>query len=104
MSIKAGVVAVMKTTEEPVFVLRLEGTDKIGDPLAPELQQTVAVVRRPVFSETGTRYDIGRFFVDELETSEARQMRHYREMSDLRAQLQAEQKVEGKGEQFGNFN
>lgn len=103
MSIRAGMVAVMKTTEEPVFVLAIEEGNRGLYP-APALTQQVAVVRRPVFAESGTRYDVQSFYVDELETSEARQMRHYREMSDLRAQLQAEQKTEGKGEQFGTFN
>ena len=60
MPIKAGEVAFVKTTEEPVFILKTWAH--------PELGQDYADVRRPVAGQDGIRHVEDTFRVEELES------------------------------------
>lgn len=55
MPIKAGEVAFIKTTEEPVFVMEIVAEDEV-------------TVRRPVAGQDGIRHELDLFSIAELET------------------------------------
>lgn len=77
-SLKPGMTAILKTTEEPVFILKI---DEQSD--ADGLGQ-VATVRRPVAGQDGIRYVVDTFYLSELETTEQRMERTMKEMMSFR--------------------
>lgn len=63
-NIKEGEVAYLKTTQEPCFVVRVDGDSPL------------VLVRRPVGGEnTGVRHELNLFFANELESREELQNR-----------------------------
>ena len=86
-SIKAGTIAYLKTTDEPVFCLEITKRP-VAAPEYPELSGVFARVRRPIAGENGIAHLVEFFAVEELETAEAGQNRKISEMEELRAKFQ----------------
>lgn len=82
-NIKAGQVALLRTTEEPVFVLRVD-EDKEECAI---LSKVLATVRRPIQGEQGVRHSIEQFHIEELETQEDKHTRQISEMEELKARF-----------------
>jgi hypothetical protein len=99
-NIKAGQVALIRTTEEPVFVLEVVVGKTIPD--APELEQVIARVRRPVQGEEGVRHLVETFYVQELETQEDKHTRQISEMEELKARFKPGEQFGTQGELFGS--
>jgi|HubBroStandDraft_2_1064218.scaffolds.fasta_scaffold1959994_1 hypothetical protein len=88
--IKAGQIAFIKITDEPVFVLSVKLLDGYHA-LAGTLSGVQATVRRPNVDEHGRiTHSQEQFFVDELETKEDAELRKAGEIATLKAQFQAE--------------
>ena len=81
MAIKPGTVALLKSSQEPVFVLELVQGD------AGILSNVQAVVRRPVEGNAGISHMIERFYIEELETLEERHTRQIAEMEEMKARF-----------------
>jgi len=85
--IKVGEVAVIKTTDEPVFVLEKVSSYK---EVYNQLSGTAYTVRRPVGSEkSGIQHVIEVFAAEELESEGARKARHKKEQLEIISQLSA---------------
>lgn len=69
-----GMLVVMKTTDEPCFVLSVAKVQ--GSVLSGE----TVTVRRPVISQNGLAYTTETFHVEELDTKEDRRSRQIKEM------------------------
>jgi len=71
--IKVNEVAHVKTTDEPVFILEIMNVDT----------RLMARVRRPVMGKSGIQHVLDDFYVEELETPEAKRLRNFKEAEDL---------------------
>lgn len=73
--IKAGMTVIMRTTEEPLFVLGVS-VPPVGTPSEyAGLTGTMVIVRRPVQDKYGVHYETAKFFIEEVETLDAKQER-----------------------------
>src|ERR1700723_2919870 len=90
MEIKAGEIAYIKITDEPVYVLDIKPLAGFHV-YAGILSGVEATVRRPNVDEHG-RIDhrIEKFFVEELETEEDANIRKSGKLEALKAQFKAE--------------
>ena len=96
VNIKAGQVALLKTTEEPLFVLAIENLDKVYSGLSG----SVAIVRRPIQGTEGVTHSIERFFIEELETLDEKHTRQVSEMEELKARFSTHETLPSQGELF----
>lgn len=81
---KPGEVALLKATEEQVFILDIrKGTDFQH---FPQLSGQVAVVRRARLSKDGVLHSQETFTIEELESVDERQKRQAADLAELRAQ------------------
>lgn len=88
--IKAGQIAFVKITDEPVYVLDIKTLGGYHA-LAGVLSGVEATVRRPNVDEHGRiLHNIEKFFVDELETEEDADIRKASKLETLKAQFKAE--------------
>lgn len=79
--------ACVKTTDEPVFILSIKAIDSIHA-LAGVLSGVVAKVRRPTLDEKGAvTHKVEDFFVEELETREDNAMRKVEEINALQGKF-----------------
>lgn len=86
-NIKAGTVAYIKATDEPVFVLALnEGPLEMQYPKL-SVPGTYAWVRRPRAGNDGVQHSVELFMTAELETLEEGQNRKVSEMEELKARF-----------------
>jgi hypothetical protein len=88
--IKAGTIAYVKITDEPVYVLAI---NTLGGyhVMAGILSGVEATVRRPNVDEHGRiLHVVEKFFVDELETEEDADIRKASKLEALKAQFKAE--------------
>lgn len=93
--LKAGMIACIKTTAEPVYVLDIKPLTGGYHVLAGILSGVMAKVRRPMLNENGAvTHVIEDFFVEELETKEENAVRSVQEMEALKAQFKAGQNAE----------
>lgn len=74
--IKAGQVAVIRTTDEPVFILSTRLKQHNENP------SDIATVRRPVMTENGIEHRIEDFYLVELESFDAKKKRMIQEYVD----------------------
>jgi hypothetical protein len=94
MNIKPGILATVKTSQEPCLVLTLlsieessfNGSVKL-DPVAFSGQ--VAVVRLPKETPNGVEHVVEQFLVEELETTEERFDREYNQMFEIQNKTKA---------------
>lgn len=83
---KNGEVAYVRTTEEPVFVISIEG--------ASAEKPTIVTVRRPVKDESGVRHVVDYFFADEICVyDELLEQTASRAVSDRTMELKVRQKM-----------
>ena len=82
---KAGMVAYLRTTDEPLFILEV----KEGSPhqTYPDLSGQTVTVRRPIQGRDGVRHEVQFFTIEELETLAAKQNRQVLEMNELKARF-----------------
>lgn len=88
--LKPGMIAHLKTTDEPVFVLDIK---PLSGPhvLSGMLSGVQAYVRRPTLDEHGkVEHKLEYFLIDELESKEEASARKVRDMETLKAQFAAE--------------
>lgn len=89
MDIKPGMIAQLKITAEPCFVLQVKPMEGYHT-LSGVLSGVMAKVRRPDVGEHGSiTHRVEEFFIDELETKEDASIRSVQEMETLKAQLNA---------------
>jgi hypothetical protein len=88
--IKAGQVANIKITDEPVFILSVKPLDSYHA-MAGTLSGVLAKVRRPNVDEHGRiTHSVEEFFIEELETEEDAELRKAGKLEALKAQFKAE--------------
>lgn len=86
--IKAGSVALVRTTGEPVFVLAVrKEVDAATLNNVPELSGLVADIRRMNGGANGTFYDNTSLYVEELETEDAAVSRKVSEAQEMKARF-----------------
>jgi hypothetical protein len=91
--IKAGQVAYLKITDEPVFVLSVKPLEGYHA-MAGTLSGVQAKVRRPNVNEHGSIvHQVEDFFVDELETEEDADIRKSSKLEAMKAQFKAERAI-----------
>jgi hypothetical protein len=91
--IKAGQIAYLRITDEPVFVLSVKPLDGYHA-MAGTLSGVQAKVRRPNVNEHGSIiHQTEDFFVDELETKEDAELRKMSELETMKAQFKAERAI-----------
>jgi hypothetical protein len=87
--IKAGQIAYVKTTEDPLMVLQIRpvaGYNTAG----AQLSGVEVLGRRPLISEKGNvTYELATFFIEELETKEDQVLRKASELEELKAKFQS---------------
>lgn len=95
-NIKAGQVALLKATEEPVFILQVLEKGKTF----PELSGSVAIVRRPTQGQNGVFHSLEEFYVEELESLDDKRTRQVSEMEELKARFKTNEAPSAQGELF----
>lgn len=91
--IKPGMIAYLKTTEEPCFVLDVKPLDRIHT-LVGCLSGVGVTVRRPVMDDKGgVGHKVDTFLIEELESKEDASVRKVNEMQQLKAQFDAERQA-----------
>lgn len=81
---KPGTVALLKATEEQVFILDIRRASELER--FPQLSGDVAIVRRARLSKDGVLHSRETFTLEELEAPEERQKRQAADLAELRAQ------------------
>ena len=84
--IKPGMIALIRTTGEPVFVIRTEDSKEL-----PNWQ--AAVVRRPRSSKDGIFHSVETFLVEELETEREATKRKYNDIMEMQQELNDDAKA-----------
>jgi hypothetical protein len=97
-NIKAGTTAIIKSTQEPVMVLHVAPGKTL--PEAPDLEQTVVIVRRPVQGSDGVRHVVETFWIQELETQEEKHTRQLAEMEEMKMRFSPRETMPSQGELF----
>jgi hypothetical protein len=86
--VKIGDLMFIKSSEEPVIVLALDG-------IAIDHPENTIEVRRPIVGQDGTRYEIATFYRFELETPEEQDLRKIEDIKRRHRLTQAAQKETG---------
>lgn len=95
--LKPGMIAHLRTTGEPVFILSIRPTEGFHV-LSGVLSGVIAKVRRPTFGDHNqVVHHTEDFLIDELETKEESALRQVREMEGLKASFEAERAAKTPG-------
>lgn len=98
MSIEVGQLAYVKTTEEPVFVMKIESIppdtpeekyiyDRSRDIDYSRFSNTTVMVRRPKLTDQGIVHIFEQFLIEELESRQDKEQRVFNEMEGIKAQF-----------------
>lgn len=94
--IQPGTVAFIKTTDEPVFVLRVDEVGP-GEPEFGQLSLQTVYVRRPVAESDKISHHLERYAVEELETREENRDRKIEWEVSTRKAISTSVKADGIG-------
>lgn len=108
--LKIGTLAIIKTTEEPVFVLQIEAAPETEEAKVPEgLTAKLVTVRRPKFTVQEGRvfvleHNAERYFIDELEPMADFKSRQRTDMMDMKKTIFGEAEEIDTSDMKAGFN
>lgn len=83
--IKPGDVVTVKTTDEPVFVMKVNMGEV--NPELPEFSGVTVTVKRPLLTQNGVDYKIHDLLLEELTTYEERSAKKAEELEAIKRQF-----------------
>lgn len=83
--LKAGSIATLRTTGEPLFILEVRSEQSSF----PGLSGKMVTVRRPITTENGLQHEVTSFHIEEVEDTEAAKERAVSEYLQFQAQAKA---------------